>query len=70
MAKKSTRETRMGRPPTEGTTLSKPFMLRLPEDLSAEIDQIVAELPDKKERSIAIRMLLREAIALRRGKKK
>jgi len=50
--------------------LSKPFMLRLPEDLSDEIDQIVAELPDKKERSIAIRMLLREAIALRRGKKK
>lgn len=53
---------RVGRPPKEGSTMSKPFMLRLPEDMMEKIDIVASRLPDKKERSAAIRMLLREAL--------
>ncbi|CAA2142773.1 hypothetical protein HYPP_03794 [Hyphomicrobium sp. ghe19] len=55
-------QVRVGRPPKEGGTMGKPFMLRLPEDLQEEIDEVTAALPDRKERSVAIRMLLREAL--------
>lgn len=74
MSKASKKEKRMdqprlGRPPSEGSTMGKPFMLRLPEDLQAEIEDVAADLPDRKERSFAIRMLLREALAAR-GRRK
>ena len=60
---------RLGRPPSEGSTMCKPFMLRLPEDLQSEVDGVAATLPDRRERSAAIRTLLREALAAR-GKRK
>ncbi len=60
---------RAGRPPKEGSTMGKPRMLRLPEDLDAEVDQVAATLPDRKEWSAAVRTLLREAIEARRKRK-
>lgn len=61
---------RLGRPPKEGGTMSKPFQLRLPDDMLDAVDAIAAELPDRQERSVAIRMLLREALAARaKGRK-
>jgi metal-responsive CopG/Arc/MetJ family transcriptional regulator len=47
--------------------MCKPFMLRLPEDLQEAVDEVAESLPDRKERSAAIRLLLREALE-RRGK--
>lgn len=61
-------QARLGRPPSEGTTMGKAFMLRLPDDLQGQIDEVASSLPDRKERSAAIRMLLREALAARAGK--
>ncbi len=49
--------------------MGKPRMLRLPEDLDAEVDQVAATLPDRKEWSAAVRTLLREAIEARRKRK-
>lgn len=61
---------RMGRPPKEGGTMAKPFPLRLPSDILEAVDEVAAALPDKQERSVAIRMLLREALAARaKGRK-
>ena len=48
--------------------MGKPFMLRLPDDLQGQIDEVASSLPDRKERSAAIRMLLREALAARARK--
>ena len=56
---------RLGRPPKEGGTMSKPFQLRLPDDLLEAVDEVARGLPDLQERSVAIRMLLREALAAR-----
>jgi len=61
---------RMGRPPKEEAVLLKPFMLRLPPDLMAAVDVVASGLPDRQERSVAIRMLLREALAARGRKGK
>jgi metal-responsive CopG/Arc/MetJ family transcriptional regulator len=55
----------MGRPPKEGGAMGNAFMLRLPEDLQEQVDRVAASLPDRKERSAAIRMLLREALKAR-----
>ncbi len=55
-------QVRVGRPPKEGSTMGKPFMLRLPEDLQQAVDDVAEQLPDRKERSAAIRLLLREAL--------
>lgn len=62
-------QVRIGRPPKEGGAMGNAFMLRLPEDLQGQIDDVAASLPDKKERSAAIRMLLREALAARAKRK-
>lgn len=56
---------RLGRPPKEGGTMSKPFQMRLPGDLLDAVDEVAAALPDRQERSVAIRTLLREALAAR-----
>lgn len=48
--------------------MSKPFQLRLPDDLLNAVDDVAKGLPDLQERSVAIRMLLREALAARARK--
>lgn len=61
---------RIGRPPKEGGTMARPFPLRLPADMLEAVDEIAQGLPDRQERSVAIRMLLREALAARaKGRK-
>ena len=48
--------------------MAKPFMLRLAADLQEAVDDVAAALPDRKKRSAAIRLLLREALEGRKRK--